>query len=244
MTDHPEPLVSIVIPAYNEAARLKPGLEQILQYVRQTGLDCEVLLVDDGSSDDTAEVARRHLHGEVPLRVLRQEPNQGKATAVKRGILAARGRYVGYVDADMSTPFEEIERFLQALADGADLAIGSRALAGADVQVRQPLPRALAGKLFGALTRLLLLPGIADSQCGFKFFRREVAQDLFTRQRVTGWAFDAELLYLARRLGYRVVQIPVRWINDPHTKVKMLSAGPAMLRDLLRIPRLHRDLRP
>jgi dolichyl-phosphate beta-glucosyltransferase len=242
MTDHPQPLVSVVIPAYNEAERIRPGLEQILQYVQATGLDCELILVDDGSSDDTAEVVRRHLNGALPLRVIRQDPNQGKAAAVKRGILAATGRFVGYADADMSTPFAEIDRFLQALADGADIAIGSRSIAGADVQVRQPLPRALAGKLFGAFTRLVLLPGINDSQCGFKFFRREVARDLFSRQRLTGWAFDAELLYLAWRLGYRVVQIPVRWMNDPNTKVKMLSAGPRMVWDVLRIRWLHRGV--
>lgn len=243
MTGLHEPLVSVVIPAYNEAARIKPGLEQILQHVRATGLDCEIILVDDGSSDDTAEVVRRHLHGALPLRILRQDPNQGKAAAVKRGILSASGHFVGYADADMSTPFGEIDRFLQALANGADVAIGSRSMTGADVQVRQPLPRALAGKLFGAFTRLVLLPGISDSQCGFKFFRREVAHDLFTRQRLTGWAFDAELLFLALRLGYRIVQIPVRWINDPHTKVRMLTAGPRMVLDILRIRWLHRRLR-
>ncbi len=243
MTDRPHPLVSVVIPAYNEAARLKPGLEQILQHLRATGLDCEIILVDDGSSDRTADVVHRYLNGTVPLRVLRQDPNQGKAAAVKRGLLAADGRFVGYVDADMSTPFAEIDRFLQALADGADVAIGSRSMTGSDVQVHQPLHRAVAGKLFGAFTRLVLLPDIADSQCGFKFFRREVAQDLFTRQRLTGWAFDAELLYLARRLGYRLVQIPVRWINDPNSKVKMLTAGPKMVLDIMRLRWLHRGLR-
>jgi glycosyltransferase involved in cell wall biosynthesis len=243
MTDPPVPLVSVVIPAYNEAARIKPGLEQILQHVAATALDCEIILVDDGSSDDTADVVRRHLNGSLPLRVLRQEPNQGKARAVRRGMLAATGRFAGYVDADMSTPFAEIDRFLQALADGADVAIGSRSMEGSDVQVRQPLQRALAGKLFGAFTRLVLLPGLHDSQCGFKFFRREVAQDLFTRQQLTGWAFDAELLFLARRLGYRVVQLPVRWINDPNTKVKMLKAGPKMVLDILKIRWRHRRVR-
>ena len=240
MTDRPHPLVSIVIPAYNEAARIRPGLEQVLQYVQATGLDCEIVLVDDGSADDTADVVRRHLNGHVPFRILRQEPNQGKAAAVRRGMLEATGRFAGYVDADMSTPFEEIDAFLQALANGADVAIGSRSMSGADVQVRQPIPRAIAGKLFGAFTRLVLLPGITDSQCGFKFYRREVAQDLFTRQRLTGWAFDAELLYLAQRLGYRLAQIPVRWINDPDSKVRMLTAGPRMLLDIMRIRRLHR----
>ena len=143
----------------------------------------------------------------------------------------------------MSTPFEEIDRFLQALADGEDVAIGSRSMSGSDVEIRQPLHRAIAGKLFGAFTRLVLLPGISDSQCGFKFFRREVAQDLFTRQRLTGWAFDAELLFLAQRLGYSIVQIPVRWLNDPNTKVRMLSAGPKMLADVLRIRWMHRQVR-
>ncbi|HEY3396541.1 MAG TPA: dolichyl-phosphate beta-glucosyltransferase [Armatimonadota bacterium] len=243
MPEH-QPLVSVVIPAYNESRRLRSGLEQILAHVRATDLDVEIILVDDGSTDNTAEVVRRALEGHVPLRIFRQEPNQGKAAAVRRGILEARGQYVGYADADMSTPFAEIDRFLQALARGADLAIGSRGMSSSDVQVRQPWYRAIAGKAFGFYTRTLLLPGIADSQCGFKFFRREVARDLFSRLQLLGWAFDAELLYLALRLGYKIEQIPVRWINDPDTKVNMLVAGPQMLRDILRIRRLHRTVRP
>jgi len=244
MAQRSAPLVSVIIPAYNEAGRIRAGLEQILQHVAATGLDLEIILVDDGSTDDTARVARRVVGDRLPFTVLRQEPNQGKAAAVRRGVLAARGQYIGFADADMSTPFAEIDRFLPVLATDADLAIASRALAGSDVQVPQPWYRALAGKAFGLFTRLFLLPGIQDSQCGFKFFRREVAQDLFRRQRLTGWAFDAELLYLARRLGYRIAQIPVRWINDPQSKVSMLRAGPRMLLDVLRIRRLHRDLRP
>ena len=244
MAENHQPLLSVVIPAYNEAGRIEPGLQQILEHVTATGLDCEVVLVDDGSADDTAEVVRQRLEGKLPLQVLRQEPNQGKAAAVKRGILAARGRYVGYADADMSTPFAEVDRFLAALAGEYDIAIGSRALHESQLVRRQPWYRAWAGRAFGAFTRLVLLPGISDSQCGFKFFRSEAAQDLFPRQRLSGWAFDAELLYLARRLGYRVVQIPVRWINDPNTKVSMLRAGPRMLLDVLRVRSLHRRLAP
>lgn len=243
MSESASPLVSVVIPAYNEAERIGPGLEQILEHVERTRLDCEVILVDDGSHDHTAEVVRQRLEGRVPLTILRQEPNQGKAAAVKRGILAARGRYVGFVDADMSTPFAEIDRCLAALETSAEVAIGSRALRDSDIERRQPWYRALAGRAFGAYTRLFLLPGISDSQCGFKFFRYEVAQDLFRRQRLSGWAFDAELLYLAQRLGYQIAQIPVHWINDPNTKVSMLRAGPRMLLDVLRVRRLHRGLR-
>jgi dolichyl-phosphate beta-glucosyltransferase len=237
-----QPLVSVVIPAYNEAERIRPGLRQILEHVARTGLDCEIVLVDDGSRDGTAEVVRGELEGHLPLQVLRQEPNQGKAAAVKRGMLAGRGRYVGFADADMSTPFAEIDRCLQALEEGADVAIGSRAMHGSDIQVHQPWYRQWAGRAFGAYTRLLLLPGISDSQCGFKFFRREVAQDLCTHQRLAGWAFDAELLYVAQRRGYTIAQIPVHWINDPNTKVNMLRAGPRMLLDVLRVRSLHRGL--
>lgn len=236
--------LSIVIPAYNEARRIGRGIQQVADYIQQRDFDSELIVVDDGSSDDTAEIARQAAAGRLPLQILRNPTNQGKGYAVRRGMLAATGGYVGFVDADMSTPIGETDKLLAALEEGAQVAIGSRAMPGAIIDQHQPWWREKAGKLFGLFTRLVLLPGIYDSQCGFKFFTREAATEIFSRQKLHNWAFDAEVLYIARRLGYTIAQIPVHWVNDPETKVKMLSDGLQMALDVLRIRALHRDLKP
>ena len=240
----PTPYLSLVIPAYNEAGRLGPSLEAILAYLAQRPFAAEIIVVDDGSSDGTADVAARALEGRADYRVLRNEPNAGKALAVKRGLLAGRGQVLLFSDADLSTPIAEADQLLAELDRGADVAIASRQLPGAKLAVHQPWYRELAGRTFGALNQLVLLPGIPDSQCGFKAFRREAAHALLAHQQLTGWAFDAELLYLARRLGFRIAQVPVTWINDPASKVHMLRDGLRMALDLFRIRWLHRRLRP
>jgi len=243
-SDNNDIYLSIVIPVYNEAGRIGSGLEQVIDYAGQRTFNSELIVVDDGSSDDTAEIAGQVVAKRLPLRILRNPTNQGKGYSVRRGVLAAAGRYVGFVDADMSTPISEADKLLAALEEGAEVAIGSRAVPGALVEQHQPWWREKAGKLFGLFTHLVLLPDIYDSQCGFKFFTRGAAREIFSRQKVFGWAFDAELLYIARRLGYTIAQIPVRWIDDPETKVKILRDGPRMLADILRIRALHQDLKP
>ena len=242
--DNDDIYLSIVIPAYNEAARIGPGLEQVLDYVQQRRFSSELIIVDDGSSDDTANTVRQVVADRLPLQVLRNPTNQGKGYSVRRGMLAAIGQYVGFIDADMSTPISEADKLLGALEGGAQVAIGSRAGPDAMVEEHQPWGRETAGKLFGLFTRLVLLPGIYDSQCGFKFFARAAAGEIFSHQKLSGWAFDAELLYIARRLGYEIAQVPVRWLNDPETKVKILRDGPQMLIDVLRVRALHRNLKP
>ena len=236
--------LSIVIPAYNEADRIRDGVAQVIDYVTQRHFHTELIVVDDGSHDDTAEIAEQAVAERLPLTILRNATNQGKGYSVQRGILEANGQYAGFVDADMSTPISQVDRLLEALAGGADVAIGSRAVPAATIEQHQPWWRETSGKLFGLFTRLVLLPGIYDSQCGFKFFTRAAAREIFSHQKLSAWAFDAELLYLARRLGYTIAQIPVRWRNDPETKVKILRDGPRMLADILRIRALHRDLKP
>jgi glycosyltransferase involved in cell wall biosynthesis len=244
MIDQPNgPYLSLVIPAYNEALRLRPTLERIVAYLRGRDFSAEVVIVDDGSSDGTGDVARAMLEGQATYRILRNEPNRGKALSVKRGLLEGEGEVVLFSDADLSTPIEEADKLLAEIRAGADVAIASRQLPGSKLTVHQPWYREIGGKAFGLLNRTILLPGIPDSQCGFKAFTREAAHAILAHQKLTGWAFDAELLYIARRLGLRIAQVPVTWINDPNSKVKMLTDGMKMVRDLLRVKRLHRDLR-
>ncbi|MFA4043961.1 MAG: hypothetical protein HZRFUVUK_000743 [Candidatus Fervidibacterota bacterium] len=233
-----KPLVSVVIPAYNERNRLPQTLKRIIDYARQRRLHCEIIVVDDGSEDDTSEVALLTANelSFGDLRVIRYTPNMGKGFAVRSGMLASRGRFILFTDADLSTPIEELDKLLKPIADGlCDIAIASRALPDSKLQVRQPLFRELLGRAFNVVVQALLLPGIKDTQCGFKCFRRETAFDVFPRQRVFGFAFDVEILFIARKLGYRIVEVPVCWINSPETKVKLFKHGFQMLLHVLLI---------
>ena len=234
--------LSLIIPAYNEAQRLRPSLQQVLAWLQGRDDAIEIVIVDDGSSDGTGDVAREMLDGQATYRLLRNEPNRGKALSVKRGLLEGRGKYLLFSDADLSTPIAEADKLLAELQAGADVAIASRQLPGSILTVHQPWYREIGGRAFGQLNQLVLLPGIPDSQCGFKAFTREAAHAILAHQKLSGWAFDAELLYIARKLGLQIAQVPVTWINDPNSKVKMLSDGVRMVRDLLRVKRLHRDL--
>ncbi len=242
MTAEVKPWLSLIIPAYNEARRLGPSLSRIVAYLQQQSYPAEVIVVDDGSSDETGEVARGALEGQVAFEVLRNEPNRGKALSVKRGLLAGAGEVLLFSDADLSTPIEEAEKLLAELSRGAAVAIASRQLPGSHLALHQPWYREAAGRVFGLLGQALLLPGIPDSQCGFKAFTRSAAHEILAHQQLTGWAFDAELLYIARRLGLPIAQCPVTWINDPNSKVNMLRDGLRMVADLWRIRRLHRQL--
>lgn len=206
-----------------------------------TGRSYEILVVDDGSTDDTEAVARRY----PEVRVLRQVPNQGKGAAVRRGMLEARGQWVLFSDADLSTPIDELDKLLAAAREQrAAIAIASRGLWQAKIEVSQPLYRVLMGKIYNLMLQAILLPGIWDSQCGFKLFERSAAREVFGRTELPGFGFDAESLYIARRLGYRLVEVPIRWRNDPDTKVSAWRDSLRMFLELWRIRRLHRALRP
>ena len=226
------PELSIVIPAYNEAARLPPSLEKILAWGRAWGRPFEVVVVDDASRDGTSERARQ-VGGEA-VTVLRNEPNRGKGYSVRRGMLAARGTRRLMTDADLSTPIEDTGRLLAALDEGCEVAIGSRAVAGASVEVHQPWYREGSGRLFNLCVRALVLPGVRDTQCGFKLFTAPAAQVAFSPSRLDGFSFDVEALVVARQHGLRIAEIPVTWRNDVATRVG-LTKGARAFADLLRI---------
>ena len=236
MTDSSQRVyLSIVIPAYNEENRIGSTLRRILDYLNGQSYIAEVLVVIDGSQDRTIDVVRKFAETAPNLVVLNDGYNRGKGFAVRRGMLEARGEFLLFSDADLSTPIAEVERLLMQLMLGYDVAIASRALPDADIRVRQPWWRQFMGRTFNRFVQGLVLPGICDSQCGFKCFSRAVAQQVFSRQRIDRFGFDVEVLWIVRKLGYRIVEVPVTWINDPLSKVHPIRDSFWMLVDLFRI---------
>ena len=233
--------LSVVIPAFEEVARIGPTLEQVRRYLHDQPFDSEVVVVVDGGRDGTLALVRAATADWPALRVLDNHGNRGKGFSVRRGMLAACGRYLLFSDADLSTPIAGVRRLIAALEAGGDIAIGSRALAGSDVRVRQAWWRRSMGRVFNHIVRLVAVPGIRDTQCGFKCFRQAAARRIFARQRTTRFSFDVELLWIARKLGYRVVEVPVTWVNDPSSRVHLVTDSLRMLVDLVRL-RYH-DLR-
>jgi dolichyl-phosphate beta-glucosyltransferase len=234
---NPRTTLSVVIPAYNEASRLPASMERLREFARTFG-QCEVLVVDDGSRDSTAEIAEQigsAWGSQGPaLRVLRNPGNRGKGYSVRHGMLEAAGDWLLFSDADFSTPIEDVSILLDKARQGYDVVIGSRALRPDLVGVHQSALREKAGQFFNLIMRIATRLPFHDTQCGFKLVRREAARDIFMRQRIGGFGFDVEVLYLARKLGFRSAEMPVRWNNAEGTKVSMLSGLDAFV-DLLRI---------
>lgn len=229
----PKPFLSIVIPAFNEERRLPVTLEQVFNFLKIQSYSAEVLIVDNGSQDRTFEIAQDFAHQHEHFRVL-QEMQRGKGLAVKRGMQAARGEYRFMCDADFSMPVEEINHFLPPALQDYDIAIASREAPGA-VRYNEPPYRHFVGRVFNLLIRALTLPDLHDTQCGFKCFRAPVAIDLFQRQTLGGWAFDVELLFIARKFGYRIVERPIPWYFNPDSKIRVLQDSFHMAIDLISI---------
>jgi dolichyl-phosphate beta-glucosyltransferase len=229
------PFLSVVIPAYNEEYRLPRTLEQIFAFLREQSYASEVLVIENGSSDRTYEIVREFAERYENLYVLREE-RRGKGNAVKRGMLEAHGEYRFLCDADLSMPITQINRFLSPQLTEFDIAIGSREAAGA-VRYNEPEFRHLGGRLINLAIRLLILPGLQDTQCGFKCFRAEVAEKIFPCQSISGWSFDIEVLYIARKYGYQIVEVPIDWYFDAETKLRAVSDALRMLRDIFLIHR-------
>jgi len=226
---------SIVIPAYNEGQRLEPTLERVLGYVHEQNWDAEVVVVNDGSRDNTAAIVREFAKKDPCVRLIENPGNRGKGYSVRHGMLEARGEIVVFSDADLSSPIEEMPKLLNALAAGADIAIGSRWLRAELQTQRQSLHRQLFGRIFNALNRMILGLGFKDTQCGFKAFTRRAAQTILPLQRIERWGFDPEILFLARKFGFRVEEVPVRWGHVGGTRINPLVDGARMFQEIMRI---------
>jgi glycosyltransferase involved in cell wall biosynthesis len=227
------PVLSIILPAHNEERRLPATLDRLSAYLGRQAFSSDIWVVENGSVDRTADVVREYAQRFPSLRLL-QASARGKGLAVRMGMLAARGAYRFLCDADLSMPVEEIERFLPPRLEGMDIAIGSREAKGAQ-RFGEPSYRHLTGRVFSLAVKILVMRGFEDTQCGFKCFRASVAEDLFSCQRFDGWSFDVEVLYLARKRGYRICEVPISWYYQADSRVRLANDSLRMFWDLLRI---------
>lgn len=233
VTEYPK--YSIVIPAYNEQARILATLESVVSCIRQRDWSAEVVVVNDGSRDGTADVVRAFAADAPEVRLLENPGNRGKGYSVRSGLLQAFGEVVMFTDADLSAPIEEAEGLFDAIAEGADIAIGSRWLERTRQTIRQPLYRQFFGRCFNAVTRIVMGLSFADTQCGFKAFTRAAAQTVFQLQTIEGWGFDPEILFIALKRGYRIEEVPVSWAHDERTRISYLKDGFQMLEDIAHV---------
>jgi dolichyl-phosphate beta-glucosyltransferase len=228
--------LSVIIPAYNEESRLPGTLKSVLGYLESRSYGSEVILVDDGSTDGTAAfVESVRPETRIPITLIKNEGNRGKGFSVRRGLLAGRGKVRLFTDADLSTPITEFEKMRDLLDGGRDVVIGSRGMAQSEVLVHQAWYRETMGKTFNLLVRLIAMGGIHDTQCGFKAFSAEFVERVCPHLQIDGWAFDVEMLYLARACGYRIEEVPIRWRNNDNTRVDAVLDSTRMFLELLRI---------
>lgn len=231
-SDYARPLLSILIPAYNEQGRLPGSLDQILAWRATVPYAVEIVVVENGSSDGTTAIAEGYASAHPGLRLLHSP--KGKGAAVREGMLQGRGDYLFICDSDLSMPIGEVEKFLPPQLTGYDVAIGSREAPGA-IRYNEPAYRHIMGRVFNMIVRVLAIPGFQDTQCGFKMFKRETAISVFSRQHVTGWTFDVEALYLAIKEGAAVVEVPIHWYFNPDSRVEAVRDTWHMFWDVLRI---------
>lgn len=229
------PTYSIVIPAYNESARIGATLERVLAYVREQKWEAEIIVVNDGSRDNTVEIVKRFAGQHAELRVLENPGNRGKGYSVRNGMRNAQGRILLFSDADMSSPIEEAAKLTAAIRQGAEVAIGSRWLRSELQTQRQPLYRQMFGRIFNLVLRMVLGLSYTDTQCGFKAFTRGAAQEIFARQRIERWGFDAELLFLAKKFGLKVAEVPVSWAHSSGSRMSYFRDGTRMVWEMLKV---------
>ena len=229
--------LSVVIPAYQEEKRPPSTLKIIIAYLKKQRQDYEIIVIDDGSKDATSRIAKDFT--EDGVRLLSYQPNRGKGYAIRQGVLAARGDYILISDADLSTPIADWQRLKEALENGYDLAIGSRALKKSLLVVRQPLYRELMGRTFNLFIQIVLLPGICDTQCGFKLLRHGIAKKIFPHCSINGFSCDVEILFLARQFGYRIQEVPVRCRHKEQSRAHPLRDSLRMIREVFLIRQRH-----
>jgi glycosyltransferase involved in cell wall biosynthesis len=227
------PVLSLIIPAYNEGQRLPQTLPQVIDFVVAQSYPAEVLVVNNNSQDQTRAIALEFAD-ELPFLYVLDEPIQGKGAAVRTGMTAAKGEYLFMADADLSMPIEEVSKFMPPVLDGYDVAIASREIKGA-VRYNEPAYRHLMGRVFNFIVKVLAVPGFQDTQCGFKCFRRQVALDILDSQTIDGWAFDVELLFIAQKRGYRIVEVPVNWYYRANSRINPIRDAIEMVREVIRI---------
>lgn len=233
------PFLSIVIPAHNEEQRLPPSLKKIQEFLSAQPYQGEVLVIENGSSDRTLEIVQGLVPQMPCLRVFHEDA-RGKGLAVRRGMLEAAGEYRFICDADLSMPIEQVNRFLPPQQVSPEVVIGSREVKGA-VRYNEPVYRHLIGRVFNAMVRLITLPGLQDTQCGFKCFRADIAKEVFSRQTMSSMSFDVEALFIARRMGYRIDEVPIDWYFDPDSRVRLIDDSLRMFVDLVTIRRNARQ---
>lgn len=229
-----KPYLSVIIPAYNEAERLPLTLFDIDKYLSQASFSYEIIVVNDGSKDNTAQVVENLMPIIKNLKLINNKFNQGKGGVVAQGMLEAKGNIRLFTDADNSTSIDQVEKFFPYFKEGYQVVIGSRAVKGAEIPVKQPFYRRILGRIGNLIIQILVLPGLKDTQCGFKAFTEEAAKDIFSRLTIKRWGFDVEALVIAKVLGYQIKEVGIRWINDPRSKVKP-SAYFQMLYEVLKI---------
>jgi dolichyl-phosphate beta-glucosyltransferase len=224
-------LLSVVIPAYNEEKRIGSTLKKIIEFFNAKKSNYEIIVVDDGSKDNTVNIIKDIFRNEI--KIIANKKNKGKGYSVRSGFLSANGKYLLFSDADLSTPIEEADKLSKALRGDFQVIIGSRALKDSDVLVHQPIYRELMGKIFNVFVKLICLGGIKDTQCGFKLFTARAGKEICKLQRLDRFSFDVEMLFIAKKKGYKISEVPIRWSNDPETKVGAIKDSINMFKDLL-----------
>jgi dolichyl-phosphate beta-glucosyltransferase len=232
-------IFSVIIPAYNESQRILPTLDRISEYFKNYFINFEIIVVNDGSNDNTLEILLQAKNSIKTLQVTGYDVNKGKGFAIKFGVNISKGDFILISDADLSTPIEEVEKLMFYCESGYDIAIGSRALKESEIIIRQPWWREFMGKSFNKIVRIIANIDFSDTQCGFKLFRGEIGRSLFRKSKIDRFAYDIEILYLAKKEGYKIKEVPIKWLNSPYSKVKPFKDSLQCLKDLIKIKLIH-----